>query len=125
MVGTAQARLCLPYKLNPHRGRFSSNKFSAVFANACMPSHIFTRVGYWKDSIAANQASVQAARGSKELGDQMHGQDYLVYAYLQLGQDKDALGVVSEIEALRPDPDGFAAAFAQAAAPARYMQPTY
>ena len=86
-----------------------------------MPSHIFTRVGYWKDSIAANQASVQAARGSKELGDQMHGQDYLVYAYLQLGQDKDALGVVSEIEALRPDPDGFAAAFAQAAAPARYM----
>jgi tetratricopeptide (TPR) repeat protein len=86
-----------------------------------MPSHIFTRVGYWKDSIAANQASVQAAKGSKELGDQMHGQDYMVYAYLQLGQDKEALGVVSEIEALRPDADAFAAAFSQAAAPARYM----
>ena len=86
-----------------------------------MPSHIFTRVGYWKDSIAANLASVQAAKGSKELVDQMHGQDYLVYAYLQLGQDKDALSVVTEIEALRPDPDGFPAAFAQAAAPARYM----
>src|SRR5437867_1744749 len=86
-----------------------------------MPSHIFTRVGYWKDSIAANLASVQAAKASKELGDQMHGQDYLVYAYLQLGQDKEALGVVTEIEALRPDADAFAAAFSQAAAPARYM----
>ena len=71
--------------------------------------------------IAANLASVQAAKASKELGDQMHGQDYLVYAYLQLGQDKEALGVVTEIEALRPDADAFAAAFSQAAAPARYM----
>jgi Tfp pilus assembly protein PilF len=86
-----------------------------------MPSHIFTRVGYWKDSIAANAASVQAAKASKEVGDQLHGQDYLVYAYLQLGQDKEALGVVNDIEAARPDPDAFAAAFSQAAAPARYM----
>ena len=87
-----------------------------------MPSHIFTRVGYWKDSIAANPASVRSRKGrARKLGDQMHGQDYLVYAYLQLGQDKEALGVVSEIEAVRPDADAFAAAFAQAAAPARYM----
>jgi hypothetical protein len=86
-----------------------------------MPSHIFTRVGYWKDSIAANAASVQAAKASKEVGDQLHGQDYLVYAYLQLGQDKEALGIVNEIEAARPDADAFAAAFSQAAAPARYM----
>jgi hypothetical protein len=86
-----------------------------------MPSHIFTRVGYWKDSIAANLASVQAAKQGKELGDQLHGQDYLVYAYLQLGQDKEALAVINEIEAVRPDADAFAAAFSQAAAPARYM----
>jgi len=86
-----------------------------------MPSHIFTRVGYWKDSIAANAGSVQAAKASKEIGDQLHGQDYLVYAYLQLGQDKEALGIVDEIAAARPDPDAFAAAFSQAAAPARYM----
>jgi tetratricopeptide (TPR) repeat protein len=86
-----------------------------------MPSHIFTRVGYWKDSIAANTASVQAAKASNETGDQLHGQDYLVYAYLQLGQDKEALGVVNEIATARPDPDNFASAFSQAAAPARYM----
>src|SRR5712672_3424826 len=82
-----------------------------------MPSHIFTRVGYWKESIAANTASVQAAKASKEIGDQLHGQDYLVYAYLQLGQDQEALGVVNDIEAARPDPDNFGAAFSQAAAP--------
>lgn len=86
-----------------------------------MPSHIFTRVGYWKESIAANLASVQAAKADKELGDQLHGEDYLVYAYLQLAQDKEALGVVNDVGAARPDPDAFAAAFSQAAAPARYM----
>jgi tetratricopeptide (TPR) repeat protein len=86
-----------------------------------MPSHIFTRVGYWKESIAANLASVQAAKANKEGGEQLHGQDYLVYAYLQLGQDKEAHATVDEIEALQPDPDAFGAAFSQAAAPARYL----
>ncbi len=85
-----------------------------------MPSHIFTRVGYWKESIAANTASVQAAKANKEVGDQLHGQDYLVYAYLQLCQDTEARGVVDEIEAAQFDPDAFAAAFSRAVAPARY-----
>jgi hypothetical protein len=85
-----------------------------------MPSHIFTRVGYWKQSIAANQASVQAAKADKELGDQLHGQDYLVYAYLQLGQDQAARSVVDEIEAAQFGPDAFGAAYSRAAAPARY-----
>src|SRR5215470_7932014 len=48
-----------------------------------MPSHIFTRVGYWKESVAANTASVRAARADKSYGDALHGQDYMVYAYLQ------------------------------------------
>jgi tetratricopeptide (TPR) repeat protein len=86
-----------------------------------MPSHIFTRVGYWKESVAANLASVQAAKANKEGGDQLHGQDYLVYAYLQLCQDNAARAVVDEIEAAQADPDSFGAAFSQAAAPARYM----
>jgi tetratricopeptide (TPR) repeat protein len=86
-----------------------------------MPSHIFTRVGYWKESIAANLASVQAAKANQESGDQLHGQDYLVYAYLQLCQDKEARSVVNEIEAAQFDPDAFGAAFSRAASPARYM----
>src|ERR1700732_4452456 len=52
-----------------------------------MPSHIFTRVGYWRESIASNVASAKAAKAERSYGDQLHGQDYLVYAYLQLGQD--------------------------------------
>ncbi|MGZ8852717.1 MAG: hypothetical protein ACXW2X_04930, partial [Thermoanaerobaculia bacterium] len=46
-----------------------------------MPSHIFTRVGYWKESIASNSASARAAKAGKELHDQLHAMDYLVYAY--------------------------------------------
>ncbi len=107
------------------KGLPAALRYSKVAPNAPhaqhMPSHIFTRVGYWKESIAANTASVQAAKASNELGDQLHGQDYLVYAYLQLGLDKDARGVVDEIEAAQFGPDAFAAAFSQAAAPARYM----
>jgi hypothetical protein len=86
-----------------------------------MPSHIFTRVGYWKESIAANVASVKAAKAGNESSDQVHGQDYLVYAYLQLGQDAAARRVIDDIEATQPNPDVFAGAFAQAASPARYM----
>jgi pentatricopeptide repeat protein len=86
-----------------------------------MPSHIFTRVGYWKESIAANQASVRAAKADKEYGDQLHGQDYMVYAYLQLGQDKEARAVIDEMLASKSYPDAPGSNFALAASPARYM----
>ena len=86
-----------------------------------MPSHIFTRVGYWKELVAANMASVRAAKADKEAIDQMHGQDYLVYAYLQLGQDKNARAVADEIEAMNISADAFGGVFARAASPARYM----
>ncbi len=86
-----------------------------------MPSHIFTRVGHWKESIAANAGSVRAAKADKEYGDQLHGQDYMVYAYLQLAQDKNARAVIDEMAAgtaVNPDLPG--ASFALAASPARY-----
>ena len=87
-----------------------------------MPSHIFTRVGYWKESIAANGASVRAAKADKEYGDQLHGQDYMVYAYLQLGQDKEARAVIDEMASSTSfSPDSPGANFALAASPARYM----
>ena len=66
-----------------------------------MPSHIYTRVGYWKESIASNIASVKAAKAKKAVGDQLHAQDYLVYAYLQLGQDKKAHAVIDDMRAIR------------------------
>jgi tetratricopeptide (TPR) repeat protein len=87
-----------------------------------MPSHIFTRVGYWKESIAANQASVRAAKADKSAGDQLHGQDYMVYAYLQLGQDKDARAVIDDmVQGANVRPDERGGSFALAASPARYV----
>ena len=85
-----------------------------------MPSHIFTRVGYWKESIASNIASAKAAKESKEPDDQMHGMDYVVYAYLQLGQDKNARDIVDEMEKIT-DHRRFPGHYALAASPARYV----
>jgi tetratricopeptide (TPR) repeat protein len=86
-----------------------------------MPSHIFTRVGYWKESIDSNAASVKAAKADKEFGDQLHGQDYLVYAHLQRGEDQQARAVIDDMIATTgANPNVRAAAFAIAASPARY-----
>jgi tetratricopeptide (TPR) repeat protein len=85
-----------------------------------MPSHIFTRVGYWKESIASNIASAKAAKESKEWDDQMHGMDYLVYAYLQLGQDKNARDVVDEMAQVTGY-KRFVGPYALAASAARYV----
>ena len=86
-----------------------------------MPSHIFTRVGYWKESIASNIASVKAAKADKEGNDQLHGMDYLVYAYLQLGQDNAARAVIDEmLQSTNFNPELMGGNFARAASPARY-----
>ena len=87
-----------------------------------MPSHIFTRVGYWKESIASNVASVKAAKADKEYSDQLHGEDYLVYAYLQLGDDKSARTVIDDMNATTgANVNVRGVSFALAASPARYM----
>src|SRR5437879_794611 len=62
-----------------------------------MPSHIFTRVGYWTESIASNIEAARVAKEAKDLHDQLHAMDYLVYADLQLGQDAKAKAVIDEM----------------------------
>jgi len=87
-----------------------------------MPSHIFTRVGYWNESIAVNSVSARAAKADKESIDQLHAMDYLVYAYLQLGQDAKARAVVDEMTAVTGvNPNILPGPYALAASPARYM----
>ncbi len=87
-----------------------------------MPSHIFTRVGYWKESIAANSASARAAKDGKEWHDQLHAMDYLVYAHLQLAQDKEARGVIDEMGAVKGyNPNVRTGPYAVAASRARYL----
>ena len=62
-----------------------------------MPSHIFTRVGYWSESIASNAEAARIAKEAKDFHDQLHAMDYEVYAYLQLGQDQKAKAIVDEM----------------------------
>jgi tetratricopeptide (TPR) repeat protein len=93
-----------------------------------MPSHIFTRLGLWQESIQSNLASDQAARdlmarthpGATHF-DGLHAMDYLTYAYLQLGQEADAKEIVDRVRAVtKVDQPTFSAAYAFAAVPARY-----
>jgi hypothetical protein len=93
-----------------------------------MPSHIFTRLGQWDDSIASNTASMKSAiakaqrlHGGGGGFDQLHAMDYLIYAYLQQGKDTSARNTLAEMEDItRLDENQFAAAYAFAASPARW-----
>lgn len=86
-----------------------------------MPSHIFTRVGYWQDSVATNARSAAAAKQDSEFEEQLHAMDYMVYAYLQMGRDEDARRVTDEASTVTGfNTLRFAGPYAQAAMPARY-----
>ncbi len=62
-----------------------------------MPSHTFTRVGYWQESIESNIAAAQAAEREHQYGEELHTMDYRVYAYLQTGQDEAARKIVEAV----------------------------
>jgi len=93
-----------------------------------MPSHIFTRLGYWQESIDTNRASVEAAKDELRLAkleagsyNALHAMDYITYAALQLAKDKEAKAVVDEVRRIEKlDTEHFAAAFAFTAIPARF-----
>jgi tetratricopeptide (TPR) repeat protein len=65
-----------------------------------MPSHIFTRLGLWDDSIASNAAARAAAHSQGDVGEELHAMDYLTYAYLQRGRQADAQQVVAGLVAM-------------------------
>jgi hypothetical protein len=86
-----------------------------------MPSHIFTRLGLWEDSIAGNTAARHAAHRAGDIGEELHTMDYLVYADLQLGRDQDASDVVSQLRSMPAlDMRDFKIAYAATAIPIRY-----
>lgn len=94
-----------------------------------MPSHTFTRVGAWQDSVESNIASAEASMRDGVFGEALHAMDYEVYAYLQMGHDAAAKRLVDEAPAVLARLDvnamggaapGFAGLYAAAAIPARY-----
>jgi hypothetical protein len=95
-----------------------------------MPSHIFTRTGYWQESIDSNVAAAAAARREGQTAEELHATDYEIYAYLQTEQDEAAGRIVNSLPEItsRFDPKAVLSGaggpsvgyFALAAIPARY-----
>jgi tetratricopeptide (TPR) repeat protein len=94
-----------------------------------MPSHIFTRLGMWDESIAANRASAEASRAYAAMrhrdaseAEELHALDYMAYSYLQNAQDTEAKKIVdlaANVRKTNPELE-FSAAYALAAIPTRY-----
>src|SRR6202171_6439728 len=116
------------------RGLVAARRYSEIAPDAPhalhMPSHTFTRTGYWQESIDSNVAAAAAARREGQTAEELHSSDYEIYAYLQTGQDQAARrvlevlpGIASRFEpkAILSGAGGPAVAyFALAAIPARY-----
>ncbi|MGH9863416.1 MAG: hypothetical protein ACRD35_08335 [Candidatus Acidiferrales bacterium] len=86
-----------------------------------MPSHIFTRLGLWDESIASNKNSAASAHKYGVTGDELHALDYLMYAYLQQGQNRQARQLLDAVPRMEgAPPQYFAGLYATAAMPVRY-----
>ena len=86
-----------------------------------MPSHIFTRLGLWQESIDSNLVSAASAAKNNAPGNELHAKDYLIYAYLQGDQDRAAKQALRSPPAGRPeDPQYMNWLYATGASPARY-----
>jgi tetratricopeptide (TPR) repeat protein len=94
-----------------------------------MPSHIFTRLGLWDESIQSNLASTEAAKCYAEKtgikghwDEELHGLDYLAYAYLQKGDNAKAKELLDYLRTITEvSPVNFKEAYAFAAIPSRYV----
>jgi hypothetical protein len=107
------------------RGLAAARAYSKIAPSAPhalhMPSHIFTRLGLWDDSIASNLAARAAAHQQGGTAEELHAMDYLAYAYLQSGRDADAAEVVQQLGNMsKLDTGDFIIGYASTAIPVRY-----
>ena len=111
----------------------AATRYSVIAPSAAhalhMPSHTFTRVGMWKESVDANERSNAIAVAAGSIAEALHASDYEMYAYLQLGDYAKAKAILDNLPSLaaRFDPNAItgaappaAAYFAMAAIPARW-----
>lgn len=115
------------------RGLDAARKYASVAPSSAhaqhMPSHIFTRLGLWDECISSNLASVASAKCYAESSgikghwdEELHGLDYLVYGYLQKGDNDSALQQIEYLKTIKEvSPVSFKVAYAFAAIPARYV----
>jgi tetratricopeptide (TPR) repeat protein len=106
------------------KGLMAAKRYAEIAPSAPhalhMPSHIFTRVGAWEDSVATNRRSAAASKAAMEPGGGLHAMDYMVYAYMQLARDREASLVVEEAQRVTVLGSGQGGPYAFAAIPARF-----
>jgi hypothetical protein len=106
------------------KGLPAARRYAAIAPSAAhalhMPSHIFTRVGAWQESIETNRRAEEVARRTAGPSEILHPIDYQVYAHLQLAQDGEVKRIVDRVSAETAIDDRSAGLFAQAAIAARY-----
>jgi tetratricopeptide (TPR) repeat protein len=124
---------CYDYPALAQRGLAAAQSYASIapwVPHALhMPSHIFTRLGRWDDSIAANGASAEASRAYAAMrhrdateAEELHALDYMAYSYLQEARDTEAkkiVDVIAKVRKTNPELE-FSAAYALAAIPTRY-----
>src|SRR5437899_1439539 len=113
------------YSLLGNRALTAARRYSQVAPSSPhaqhMPSHIFIRLGLWQETIRSDRAAAVAARDANSVFEQLHSLDYLMYAYLQGAQDREAKRVVDDRNAIgRMEQELIAAAYGFAAIPARF-----
>lgn len=111
----------------------AARRYAAVAPSSAhalhMPSHIFTRLGLWEEAIKSNLHSVSSAKCyAEETGikghwdEELHGLDYLVYAYLQKGENDSAKAQLDYLRTISyVSPVNFKVAYAFASIPSRYV----
>ena len=115
------------------KARLAAQRYATIAPSAAhalhMPSHTFTRVGLWEESVNTNKRSMEAAIATGSFAEALHAADYSVYAYLQLGRESEAKALLDRLPELaaRFDPKaitgaapGSAGVFALASIPARW-----
>ena len=116
------------------KARAAAARYASIAPSAAhalhMPSHTFTRVGMWKESIETNARSKESALANGAISEALHASDYAMYAELQLGNEREAKAILDGLPALSAkfDPNavtgaapGSAGVFALAAIPARWV----
>ncbi len=116
------------------KARAAAQRYASIAPSAAhalhMPSHTFTRVGMWEESVNTNNRSMKVALSTGSIAEALHASDYAMYANLQMGKESDAKAILEGLPALAARFDvnavtgaapGSAGVFALAAIPARWV----
>jgi hypothetical protein len=116
------------------KARAAAKRYASIAPSAAhalhMPSHTFTRVGMWEESIETNKRSGDVALANGAIAEALHAADYAMYAYLQLGKEAEAKAILDglpplaarfDLNAITGAAPAAAGVFALAAIPARWV----